>query len=320
MVAPVRLVWFILRRTTFGFEVRTVGTNPNAARYAGIGREPHDHRGHGPVRRLRRAGRRRRGLGHGRASSARACSWASASTPSPSRCWPGPTRSPSSSPPFLWGSMLSGAGLMQQETRPVDRRRAHHPGPRAAVRRRRRDRPHDLPRSRPIATATPWTRPSSAPAGGRRRDAAQPPPDDRRALRARSAWSSSATSPAPSRRADKSLTFEPPQLDDPNPLELVLDPPTVVAGDRRRSSSSPRSRPSSNAARSGWPAARCSWPPILLIPLVIVLVARAVRHRRAPTSSSCWSSRCASAPRSPWARWPGCGASAPASSTSASRG
>jgi simple sugar transport system permease protein len=31
------LVWFILRRTTFGFEVRTVGTNADAARYAGIG-------------------------------------------------------------------------------------------------------------------------------------------------------------------------------------------------------------------------------------------------------------------------------------------
>ena len=31
------LVWFILRHTTFGFEVRTVGTNPDAARYAGMG-------------------------------------------------------------------------------------------------------------------------------------------------------------------------------------------------------------------------------------------------------------------------------------------
>ncbi len=31
------LVWFILRRTSFGFEVRTVGTNPDAAKYAGIG-------------------------------------------------------------------------------------------------------------------------------------------------------------------------------------------------------------------------------------------------------------------------------------------
>jgi simple sugar transport system permease protein len=31
------IVWFILRRTTFGFQVRTVGTNPNAAKYAGMG-------------------------------------------------------------------------------------------------------------------------------------------------------------------------------------------------------------------------------------------------------------------------------------------
>ncbi|MGH9273358.1 MAG: ABC transporter permease [Acidimicrobiales bacterium] len=31
------VVWFILKRTTFGFEVRTVGTNANAARYAGMG-------------------------------------------------------------------------------------------------------------------------------------------------------------------------------------------------------------------------------------------------------------------------------------------
>jgi len=31
------IVWFILRRTNFGFEVRTVGTNANAAKYAGMG-------------------------------------------------------------------------------------------------------------------------------------------------------------------------------------------------------------------------------------------------------------------------------------------
>ena len=30
------VVWFVLFKTTFGFEVRTVGANPNAARYAGI--------------------------------------------------------------------------------------------------------------------------------------------------------------------------------------------------------------------------------------------------------------------------------------------
>ena len=30
------LVWFVLQRTTFGFEIRTVGANPNAAMYAGM--------------------------------------------------------------------------------------------------------------------------------------------------------------------------------------------------------------------------------------------------------------------------------------------
>lgn len=30
------LIWWLLEKTTFGFEVRTVGSNPNAARYAGI--------------------------------------------------------------------------------------------------------------------------------------------------------------------------------------------------------------------------------------------------------------------------------------------
>ena len=29
-------VWFVLQRTTFGFEIRTVGANPNAATYAGM--------------------------------------------------------------------------------------------------------------------------------------------------------------------------------------------------------------------------------------------------------------------------------------------
>jgi simple sugar transport system permease protein len=36
MLALCAVVWFILKRTTFGFEVRTVGTNPNAAKYAGM--------------------------------------------------------------------------------------------------------------------------------------------------------------------------------------------------------------------------------------------------------------------------------------------
>lgn len=36
MVALAIVVWFVLQRTNFGFEVRTVGTNPDAARYAGM--------------------------------------------------------------------------------------------------------------------------------------------------------------------------------------------------------------------------------------------------------------------------------------------
>jgi ABC-type uncharacterized transport system permease subunit len=37
LVLACGLVWFLLSRTTFGFEVRTVGTNPSAAKYAGMG-------------------------------------------------------------------------------------------------------------------------------------------------------------------------------------------------------------------------------------------------------------------------------------------
>jgi general nucleoside transport system permease protein len=36
MIAVCILVWFVLKRTTFGFEVKTVGANPHASLYAGI--------------------------------------------------------------------------------------------------------------------------------------------------------------------------------------------------------------------------------------------------------------------------------------------
>ena len=36
MLGACAAVWFVLTRTTFGFQVRTVGTNPNAAKYAGM--------------------------------------------------------------------------------------------------------------------------------------------------------------------------------------------------------------------------------------------------------------------------------------------
>lgn len=35
-LAAVPIVWWVLARSTFGFEIRTVGANPNAARYAGM--------------------------------------------------------------------------------------------------------------------------------------------------------------------------------------------------------------------------------------------------------------------------------------------
>ncbi len=36
MVALAALAWFVLQRTTFGFEIRTIGANADAARYAGM--------------------------------------------------------------------------------------------------------------------------------------------------------------------------------------------------------------------------------------------------------------------------------------------
>src|SRR6185295_11703423 len=35
-IAVALLIWVVLFKTTFGFEVRMVGLNPNAARYSGI--------------------------------------------------------------------------------------------------------------------------------------------------------------------------------------------------------------------------------------------------------------------------------------------
>ena len=41
MLALVVFVWFVLQRTTTGFEIRMVGANPNAARVRGRERRPH---------------------------------------------------------------------------------------------------------------------------------------------------------------------------------------------------------------------------------------------------------------------------------------
>ena len=114
MIGLSALVWFVLQRTTFGFEVRTVGTNSDAARYAGMGV------GRTILLSLALSGAFAGMAGAGEISGsqgflspgvfvnigfdsiaiallARANPWAII---------------PAS---ILWGSMLSGAGLMQQE-------------------------------------------------------------------------------------------------------------------------------------------------------------------------------------------------------------
>ena len=47
--AAVPVVWWLLYRSTLGFEIRSVGANPSAARYAGMRPKYPDHADHGPV-------------------------------------------------------------------------------------------------------------------------------------------------------------------------------------------------------------------------------------------------------------------------------
>jgi len=115
MVALCAVVWFILRRTSFGFEVMTVGTNPNAARYAGIG-----------VKRtiivvmalsgafagLAGAGEVSGTIGFLLPGVFVAIGFDAIAIALLARTHPFAIILTA----FLWGSMLSGAGLMQQET------------------------------------------------------------------------------------------------------------------------------------------------------------------------------------------------------------
>ena len=48
-VAAVPVVWWLLYRSTLGFEIRSVGANPSAARYAGMRPEVPDHAHDEPV-------------------------------------------------------------------------------------------------------------------------------------------------------------------------------------------------------------------------------------------------------------------------------
>ena len=52
------LIWVILNKTTFGYELKAVGLNKSAARYAGNQREEEHHPLHGHCRRSGRLRRR----------------------------------------------------------------------------------------------------------------------------------------------------------------------------------------------------------------------------------------------------------------------
>lgn len=114
MVALAVLVWFLLQRTTFGFEVRTVGANADAARYAGMGV------GRTIVLTMALAGAFAGLAGAGEISGTSgylspgvfvnigfdSIAIALLARANPFAIIPAA---------ILWGSMLSGAGLMQQE-------------------------------------------------------------------------------------------------------------------------------------------------------------------------------------------------------------
>ena len=159
------LVWFILRRTTFGFEVRTIGANPHAARYAGMG-----------VNRTIILVMAISGAFAGMAG-------ASEITGTSGFLSPGvfvgigfdaiAIALLARANPFGIILMLDPVGVDALRRRadaagerPVDRRGAHHPGAGAAVRGRRRDRPDDLPRRRSRAARRLETTPVGSGWGG----------------------------------------------------------------------------------------------------------------------------------------------------------
>ena len=135
MIGLCAVVWFILRRTNFGFEVRTVGINPNAAKYAGMG-----------VSRTIILVMSISGAFAGLAGASEISGTSGFLSPGVfvaigfdsiaiallARANPFAIILTS----ILWGSMLSGAALMQQESGALDRRGPDRPGPGPAVRRR----------------------------------------------------------------------------------------------------------------------------------------------------------------------------------------
>ncbi len=109
-------MWFVLQRTTTGFEIRMVGANPNAARYAGVSVGPHHRDGHDRCR-ARCAGLAGAGEITGTSGFLSPGAFVSIGFDSIAIALLARANPFAIVPAaILWGSMLAGAPLMQQES------------------------------------------------------------------------------------------------------------------------------------------------------------------------------------------------------------
>ena len=145
-LAAAVVVWWLLDRSTVGFRLRAVGTNPFAARYAGMSDRRHVRAGDGRWPAAWPAWPARPTSSAGRASASPAATTrSSASTPSPWPCWAAPARSGVLAAAFLFGVLR--AGLDRHAGGHVDAGRHHrrHPGADHPVRGGTGSRPVHLP-------------------------------------------------------------------------------------------------------------------------------------------------------------------------------
>ena len=127
--------WWLLARSTLGFSLRAVGANPFAARTAGMGVERSYLVGHAHLRRAGRAGRRARRSSAPTRRSPATSTPGSASTRSPSRCWPRPRRRHGARRPAVRRFRAGGVVMATDTATPVGHRVGHRAGDGAVHRR-----------------------------------------------------------------------------------------------------------------------------------------------------------------------------------------
>ena len=126
-LARAAIAYVLLYRTTLGFEIRTVGANPSAARYAGHEPAAADHPDDEPVRAVRRPCRRDRDPGAGLLPGRRSAP-PSASPASPSRCSGAPIRSDPAGRPAARRDACRCPGRCRSRADDPDRDHRRHPG------------------------------------------------------------------------------------------------------------------------------------------------------------------------------------------------